>query len=54
MPKLQGYDDDQLDDLDELIQDAISDDEGRLSAITLVYHLHKRGWILIHPKEGGE
>jgi hypothetical protein len=44
-----------LDDLDEAIQDAISDDEGRLSPRTLLHHLHKRGWtVLTMPPDTGD
>ena len=36
-----------LDDLDEAIQDAICDDEGRLSPQTLMHHLAKRGMKIV-------
>jgi hypothetical protein len=50
-----GYTQEELDDLDEAIQDAISDDEGRLSPRTLLHHLHKRGWtVLTMPPDTGD
>lgn len=52
MDVIIGYSQDELDDIDEAIQDAISDDEGRLSPKTLLHHLHKRGWtVLVMPSD---
>ena len=43
-----GYTMDELDELDEIIQDAVSNDEGKLSNTSLLHYLHMRGWTLIH------
>jgi hypothetical protein len=42
-PEPEGID---YDDLDEAIQDANNDDEGRIRPLTLLYHLNKRGWTI--------
>ena len=35
-----------LDELDNLIDDAVADDEGSLRAVTLLRHLHSRNFII--------